>query len=197
MTGNVSPRSDEDGRKPSRLASVHSRGLGFPFFGVFLAISFLLMISHVQCASTRAQTSSLDHLGGSVAQGSSNAPTASTEATSHVMSRNLVGNENEVMPEHPVETSFYNRNLVYDEGFLLRFTVVVVLMVLVAIILVYLRNLKDRYALDQRYGSLKQDADEKSILASLHHGDEDDEDEISVFDASHHKLLSKERKFQH
>jgi len=91
-----------------------------------------------------------------------------------------------------------SKRLVYDQGFFTRFLVVVFLCSAVAMVLVYIRRLRDRQA-SGVYGAIPNNfSDDKSVhkFAALNTGvyEDDDDDEVSVFDASQHKLLAKDRR---
>ena len=85
-----------------------------------------------------------------------------------------------------------NTDFMYSEGFMMRSLVVLFLCIMVAIVLVYVRGLKDR---KPKYGSLNNKFfEEKAGLAGVRliYDDEDDE-EITVFESSKHKLLSQSK----
>lgn len=81
------------------------------------------------------------------------------------------------------------KDFVYSEGFVLRLLVVIFLCIVVALVLVFVRGLKDRKTKD--YGSLNNQMFEEKAAARLVYVDEDsDDEEIPVFEASKHKLLA-------
>lgn len=93
-----------------------------------------------------------------------------------------------------------NKPFAYDEGFFARLTVVALLMVMLALVLMFVRSLRNRGKLNGVYGAIPNTfTDEKSsgnkftALNTAAYEDDDEDDEVSVFDASQHKLLSKDR----
>lgn len=91
-----------------------------------------------------------------------------------------------------------SKDLIYDGGFALRFLVVVLMMIVVALALMYLhrlrhRNLTKAYnAVPNLYPHHEKTSLSVNIPTTVIYEDDDD-DEINVFDASQHKLLAKER----
>lgn len=93
-----------------------------------------------------------------------------------------------------------SKQFVYDEGFFMRFMVVIFLMMVVALVLMFVRTLRNNGKANGVYGAIPNNfTDEKASLqkfTALNNGayEDDDDDEVSVFDASQHKLLSKDRR---